>query len=49
RVVLIERGIDEWVEDQRPECVVDQLGLSQHNVPTLMVAVPAEVMARVGA
>ncbi|PNE41399.1 MULTISPECIES: crossover junction endodeoxyribonuclease RuvC [Streptomyces] len=45
RLVLIERGIDEWLDIHRPEYVAVERVFSQHNVRTVMGTAQASAVA----
>lgn len=45
RLVLIERGIEEWLDEQRPDCVAVERVFSQHNVRTVMGTAQASAVA----
>ncbi|MET7762550.1 crossover junction endodeoxyribonuclease RuvC [Streptomyces sp. NPDC005355] len=45
RLVLIERGIEEWLEAHRPEFVAVERVFSQHNVRTVMGTAQAGAVA----
>ena len=45
RLVLIERGIEEWLEEFRPESVAVERVFSQHNVRTVMGTAQASAVA----
>ncbi|NLU73726.1 crossover junction endodeoxyribonuclease RuvC [Streptomyces sp. HNM0575] len=45
RLVLIEQGIEEWVERHRPEAVAVERVFSQHNVRTVMGTAQAAAVA----
>jgi crossover junction endodeoxyribonuclease RuvC len=45
RLVLIERGIEEWLDAHRPEVVVVERVFSQHNVSTVMGTAQASAVA----
>ncbi|MBA0050791.1 crossover junction endodeoxyribonuclease RuvC [Streptomyces sp. AJS327] len=45
RLVLIERGIEEWLETHRPEAVAVERVFSQHNVRTVMGTAQASAVA----
>jgi crossover junction endodeoxyribonuclease RuvC len=45
RLVLIERGIEEWLEEHRPEAVAVERVFSQHNVRTVMGTAQASAVA----
>ncbi|MGP4004399.1 crossover junction endodeoxyribonuclease RuvC [Streptomyces sp. 8N706] len=45
RLVLIERGIEEWLDEHRPECVAVERVFSQHNVRTVMGTAQASAVA----
>jgi crossover junction endodeoxyribonuclease RuvC len=45
RLVLIERGIDQWLDEHRPECVAVERVFSQHNVRTVMATAQASAVA----
>ncbi|MFI9024847.1 crossover junction endodeoxyribonuclease RuvC [Streptomyces sp. NPDC053560] len=45
RLVLIERGIDEWLDEHRPEYVAVERVFSQHNVRTVMGTAQASAVA----
>lgn len=45
RLVLIERGIEEWLDAHRPECVAVERVFSQHNVSTVMGTAQASAVA----
>ncbi|GGU69457.1 crossover junction endodeoxyribonuclease RuvC [Streptomyces albospinus] len=45
RLVLIERGIDEWLDTHRPEFVAVERVFSQHNVRTVMGTAQASAVA----
>ncbi|MDN3054188.1 crossover junction endodeoxyribonuclease RuvC [Streptomyces sp. SRF1] len=45
RLVLIERGIEEWLDAHRPECVAVERVFSQHNVRTVMGTAQASAVA----
>ncbi|WEV24458.1 crossover junction endodeoxyribonuclease RuvC [Streptomyces sp. 71268] len=45
RLVLIERGIERWLETHRPELVAVERVFSQHNVQTVMGTAQASAVA----
>ena len=45
RLVLVERGIEEWLEAHRPEWVAVERVFSQHNVQTVMGTAQASAVA----
>ncbi|MFD7509343.1 crossover junction endodeoxyribonuclease RuvC [Streptomyces sp. NPDC059853] len=45
RLVLIERGIDAWLDEHRPEAVAVERVFSQHNVRTVMGTAQASAVA----
>nr|WP_202543741.1 crossover junction endodeoxyribonuclease RuvC [Streptomyces sp. SID8382] len=45
RLVLIERGIEEWLDTHRPEFVAVERVFSQHNVRTVMGTAQASAVA----
>lgn len=45
RLVAIERGIEEWLEEHRPECVAVERVFAQHNVRTVMGTAQASAVA----
>ncbi|MEU6081312.1 crossover junction endodeoxyribonuclease RuvC [Streptomyces sp. NPDC047108] len=45
RLVAIERGVEEWLEEYRPECVAVERVFSQHNVRTVMGTAQASAVA----
>ncbi|GAA4657401.1 crossover junction endodeoxyribonuclease RuvC [Streptomyces youssoufiensis] len=45
RLVLIERGIEQWLETHRPELVAVERVFSQHNVQTVMGTAQASAVA----
>jgi crossover junction endodeoxyribonuclease RuvC len=45
RLVLIERGVEEWLERHRPEAVAVERVFSQHNVRTVMGTAQASAVA----
>ncbi|MDT0268922.1 crossover junction endodeoxyribonuclease RuvC [Streptomyces sp. DSM 44915] len=45
RLVLIERGIEEWLDAHRPESVAVERVFSQHNVRTVMGTAQASAVA----
>ncbi|MFF0727497.1 crossover junction endodeoxyribonuclease RuvC [Streptomyces sp. NPDC004134] len=45
RLLLIERGIEEWLDAQRPEAVAVERVFSQHNVRTVMGTAQASAVA----
>ncbi|MBI0383209.1 crossover junction endodeoxyribonuclease RuvC [Streptomyces albiflaviniger] len=45
RLVLIERGIEEWLDAHRPEFVAVERVFSQHNVRTVMGTAQASAVA----
>ncbi|MFC6065629.1 crossover junction endodeoxyribonuclease RuvC [Streptomyces ochraceiscleroticus] len=45
RLVLIERGIDEWLDAHKPEYVAVERVFSQHNVRTVMGTAQASAVA----
>ncbi|MFI9204396.1 crossover junction endodeoxyribonuclease RuvC [Streptomyces sp. NPDC053048] len=45
RLVLIERGIEEWLDAHRPEYVAVERVFSQHNVRTVMGTAQASAVA----
>ncbi|WP_411142866.1 crossover junction endodeoxyribonuclease RuvC [Streptomyces sp. x-80] len=45
RLVLIERGIDAWLDEHRPEFVAVERVFSQHNVRTVMGTAQASAVA----
>lgn len=45
RLVLIERGMEQWLDEHRPECVAVERVFSQHNVSTVMGTAQASAVA----
>ncbi|MGK5451295.1 crossover junction endodeoxyribonuclease RuvC [Streptomyces radiopugnans] len=45
RLVLVERGIEEWLEEYRPDVVAVERVFSQHNVRTVMGTAQASAVA----
>ncbi|MDT3398989.1 crossover junction endodeoxyribonuclease RuvC [Streptomyces sp. B1866] len=45
RLVLIEQGVEEWLEEHRPDCVAVERVFSQHNVRTVMGTAQASAVA----
>ncbi|MGW8375818.1 crossover junction endodeoxyribonuclease RuvC [Streptomyces sp. ODS28] len=45
RLVLIERGMDEWLDSHEPEAVAVERVFSQHNVSTVMGTAQASAVA----
>ncbi|MFF7730165.1 crossover junction endodeoxyribonuclease RuvC [Streptomyces sp. NPDC008001] len=45
RLVLIERGIEQWLDEHRPEFVAVERVFSQHNVRTVMGTAQASAVA----
>lgn len=45
RLVLIERGLEEWLDEHRPEAVAVERVFSQHNVRTVMGTAQASAVA----
>ncbi|GAA2102986.1 crossover junction endodeoxyribonuclease RuvC [Streptomyces albiaxialis] len=45
RLVLIERGVEEWLDAHRPEAVAVERVFSQHNVRTVMGTAQASAVA----
>ncbi|MCX5113643.1 crossover junction endodeoxyribonuclease RuvC [Streptomyces sp. NBC_00378] len=45
RLVVIERGIEEWLDEHRPEFVAVERVFSQHNVRTVMGTAQASAVA----
>ena len=45
RLVLVERGIEEWLDRHRPEVVAVERVFSQHNVRTVMGTAQASAVA----
>lgn len=45
RLVDIERGIDAWLDEHRPDCVAVERVFSQHNVRTVMGTAQASAVA----
>ncbi|MET8681321.1 crossover junction endodeoxyribonuclease RuvC [Streptomyces sp. NPDC004647] len=45
RLLLIERGIEAWLDEHRPECVAVERVFSQHNVRTVMGTAQASAVA----
>ncbi|MFI0815655.1 crossover junction endodeoxyribonuclease RuvC [Streptomyces sp. NPDC021098] len=45
RLVLVERGMEEWLDAHRPECVAVERVFSQHNVRTVMGTAQASAVA----
>jgi crossover junction endodeoxyribonuclease RuvC len=45
RLVLIERGMDRWLDEHQPECVAVERVFSQHNVRTVMGTAQASAVA----
>jgi crossover junction endodeoxyribonuclease RuvC len=45
RLVLVERGIEEWLDTHRPEFVAVERVFSQHNVRTVMGTAQASAVA----
>jgi crossover junction endodeoxyribonuclease RuvC len=49
RLVLIEAGVEEWIETHRPDAVAVERVFSQHNVRTVMGTAQASGIAMVAA
>ena len=45
RLVMIEQGIDEWLDEHRPQAVAVERVFSQHNVRTVMGTAQASAVA----
>ncbi|MDT0345568.1 crossover junction endodeoxyribonuclease RuvC [Streptomyces litchfieldiae] len=45
RLVLIERGVEEWIDAHRPDAVAVERVFSQHNVRTVMGTAQASAVA----
>ena len=45
RLVAIEQGIEQWLDEHRPECVAVERVFSQHNVRTVMGTAQASAVA----
>ncbi|MBQ0984186.1 crossover junction endodeoxyribonuclease RuvC [Streptomyces sp. F63] len=45
RLVLVERGIEQWLDEHRPDCVAVERVFSQHNVRTVMGTAQAAAVA----
>jgi crossover junction endodeoxyribonuclease RuvC len=45
RLVLVERGIEEWLDEHRPDVVAVERVFSQHNVRTVMGTAQASAVA----
>ena len=45
RLVLVERGMEEWLDEHRPEYVAVERVFSQHNVSTVMGTAQASAVA----
>ncbi|MEU5403499.1 crossover junction endodeoxyribonuclease RuvC [Streptomyces sp. NPDC005963] len=45
RLVAIEQGIEQWLDDHRPDCVAVERVFSQHNVRTVMGTAQASAVA----
>jgi crossover junction endodeoxyribonuclease RuvC len=45
RLVLIERGLEEWLDEHRPQAVAVERVFSQHNVRTVMGTAQASAVA----
>ncbi len=45
RLVAVEQGIEEWLDEHRPECVAVERVFSQHNVRTVMGTAQASAVA----
>ncbi|PJE95020.1 crossover junction endodeoxyribonuclease RuvC [Streptomyces carminius] len=45
RLVVVERGIEEWLEEHRPDAVAVERVFSQHNVRTVMGTAQASAVA----
>ena len=45
RLVLIEQGVEEWLDEHRPEAVAVERVFSQHNVRTVMGTAQASAVA----
>ncbi|MCI0383350.1 crossover junction endodeoxyribonuclease RuvC [Streptomyces sp. CNQ085] len=45
RLVLVERGLEEWLEEYRPDVVAVERVFSQHNVRTVMGTAQASAVA----
>jgi len=45
RLVLVERGVEEWLEEYRPDVVAVERVFSQHNVRTVMGTAQASAVA----
>lgn len=45
RLLLVERGLEEWLDDHRPDVVAVERVFSQHNVSTVMGTAQASAVA----
>jgi crossover junction endodeoxyribonuclease RuvC len=45
RLVAIEQGLEQWLDEHRPECVAVERVFSQHNVRTVMGTAQASAVA----
>ncbi|MFE6765978.1 MULTISPECIES: crossover junction endodeoxyribonuclease RuvC [unclassified Streptomyces] len=45
RLVAIERGIEQWLDEHRPDCVAVERVFAQHNVRTVMGTAQASAVA----
>ncbi|MFK4541804.1 crossover junction endodeoxyribonuclease RuvC [Streptomyces tendae] len=45
RLVAVEQGIEQWLDEHRPECVAVERVFSQHNVRTVMGTAQASAVA----
>ncbi|MCC5034022.1 crossover junction endodeoxyribonuclease RuvC [Streptomyces sp. WAC 00631] len=45
RLVLVEQGIEQWLDEHRPDCVAVERVFSQHNVRTVMGTAQASAVA----
>ncbi|GAB3114684.1 crossover junction endodeoxyribonuclease RuvC [Streptomyces calidiresistens] len=45
RLLRIERGMEEWLDEHRPDCVAVERVFSQHNVSTVMGTAQAAAVA----
>jgi crossover junction endodeoxyribonuclease RuvC len=45
RLVVVEQGIEAWLDEHRPECVAVERVFSQHNVRTVMGTAQASAVA----
>src|SRR5687767_1095706 len=45
RLVAVEQGLEQWLDEHRPECVAVERVFSQHNVRTVMGTAQASAVA----